>query len=275
VASFPPLGLNVSVDLRSQGEIEKPAPSIASAIVLKDVPQWTEAARGLVHGLAGFVNNEEAQIQVLLKLCKHLGDSLYPGFLKVLCVVEHQGDLAAHKLIAQSLASAISTGRLPTGQLSAWGSSNWPAPFGLDPSLSRQFLQTNPGNQPQSPLLSAGLYPLAKSANRSLGPIEFLCAWYSQPTALETLTTQEFEIVLEKLIRLISSSASAQSLYIQKLKGDLSTPMEGAMSRQTRQMIEHLTQKWESSLDPAQWIKLISAQGGGLMRPDHPNLSSG
>jgi len=58
------------------------------------------------------------------------------------------------------------------------------------------------------------------TASRALGPIEFLCAWYAQPTDLPVLSDEIFDKALSTVLRLIDSNKTAKKIYCYNLKMD-------------------------------------------------------
>ena len=180
-------------------------------------PDWHAATRELVAGFAGLPAPDE-RLRFLDKLCERLGGDLYPAFLQMLYVVERDGDAPARRLVADTLAHALSTGRLPVGRVPAWGA---PASF-------------------------AGT---GFERGRSLGPIEYLCAWYAQPSELPTLDAGTFAELAAALLRLVSGSESARALYCAKLLDDAEAPPSGALARETRTALVALGAEWRATAD--------------------------
>jgi len=148
------------------------------AWVLDTEPDWHTAAQSLVDGCSA-VDSSELRVRLLERLCVSLGDELYPAFLNILCAVSTFGDHKAQALVAETLVHALTTGRLPSGKLTAWGSGVVTA--------SGAFGQT-----------------------RSLGPIEYLCAWYAQPAGSKPLSATAFHRIAHALISLISVEEKAR-----------------------------------------------------------------
>ena len=111
-------------------------------------PNWGAAAQALVDGCVDLPDDED-RVALLGAVCHGLGDELYPAFIRVLWMIGQHGDHAAKAAVARALVHALRTGRLPSGRRSAWGAST--------PAIEHAYGRT-----------------------RSLGPIEFVCAWHAQ-----------------------------------------------------------------------------------------------
>ena len=184
-------------------------------MILADAPDWRAAAQELINGFVLLNDNRDEQIRTLDFLCEDLGGSLYPAFLQILYNIERHGDPAAKALVTEVLIYALMTGRLPSGKLSAWGGSEIPA--------NNSFGQT-----------------------RSLGPIEFLCAWYAQPTGLPPLTRGAFIDMSNSLLRLVSTNEKARDMYCSKLLSDAEDALSGSMSGKTRAGLTQLANRWQN-----------------------------
>jgi len=196
---------------------------------------WNAVAQRLVKGFV-LLNDPDDQIRVLDKFCERLGGSLYPAFLQVLYNIERHGDAAAKDVVTEVLVYALMTGRLPAGKLSAWGGSDLPT--------NSSFGQT-----------------------RSLGPIEFLCAWYAQPTGMPPLTRGAFIDMSNSLLRLVSTSEKARAMYCSKLLSDAEDALSGSMSGKTRSGLTQLANCWQN-VDDANEITnvfLDSLHGSSLL----------
>lgn len=192
---------------------------------LKAEPDWLAAARALTDGLAG-LPDAERRVQLLERCCLELGDALYPAFVKLLTAVARFGVPATRALVAESLAEAIVTARLPSVRLPAWGADRWPSA----PSSALGGLQLN---------------------TRSLGPVEFLCVWMQRDLANEVLTEEAFEKALALLLTLVDASPRARELYIGKLRADVEDPVEGLHTREGRQVLSSLAEQWNRGEPPA------------------------
>lgn len=188
---------------------------MSSTFQLNDNPDWHSAAQDLINGLHA-LDDAEREIQLLEKLCEKLGDELYPAFLQILFALEQFANNEAKQKIASTLVACIRTGRLPSGRLSAWGSSSITG--------DSAFGQT-----------------------RVLGPIEYVCAWYAQGGTTTPLSLQQFSLVLTSLLELVATNSQAKSFYCQKLQGDIDDPMSGALSNTTRQGLQELIEIWTHS----------------------------
>jgi hypothetical protein len=177
-------------------------------------PRWMEASQALVEGCLDLQNDED-RVALLTIVCERLGDELYPAFLRVLWTIGERGDHAACAAVARALVHALRTGRLPSGRRSAWGAS---------------------GSMP-----AAGF-----GAPRSMGPLEYLCAWFAQAEPARALTAQQFHSAARAVMDLVATSPEARALYCEKLLADVDDPISGALTRQTRQALRALVTAWSS-----------------------------
>lgn len=173
--------------------------------------RWALAAQALVEGCLD-LDRDDDRVALLAQVCHGLGDELYPAFLRVLWVIGRQGDHAARAAVAEALVHAIRTGRLPSGRRAAWGASGG----------------------------TSGAF----GATRSLGPIEYLCAWRAQAEGREALSDAAFESAAESLMELVATSRDARLLYGEKLLADVDDPIAGALTRPTRQALRALATAW-------------------------------
>lgn len=201
--------------------------------VLNKKPDWHAAAQSLVNGCSSVDTNEQ-RVRLMERLCASLGDELYPAFLNILCVISLSADQKAQILVAETLVHALTTGRLPSGKRVAWGAEG---------ASAAVFGQT-----------------------RSLGPIEYLCAWYAQPTGSKPLTAAAFYRIAHALISLISVEEKAKALYCAKLRADVADPIEGALARSTRQALSEMIQAWEEGGSPENVVSSFqnALHGSGL-----------
>jgi hypothetical protein len=179
-------------------------------------PRWAQAAQALVDGCIDLPGDEE-RVALLATVCDGLGDELYPAFLRVLVLVGQHGDHAARAALADTLVHALRTGRLPSGRRSAWG---------------------------------ATLPVAAYGSTRSLGPLEYLCAWHVQADAGEALSASQFDNAARALMELIGSSGHARALYCDKLLAEVDDPIVGALARPTRQALRALALAWSQGATP-------------------------
>jgi len=185
-----------------------------SAHTLRADPDWYSAAEALIEGCAHLPTPEE-RVRWLERLCLSLGDTLYPALLHVLCHVGEHGDHNAQKAVADVLVLALQSGRLPSGRHAAWGAAHG-------------------------------------AATRSMGPIEYLCAWHAQPDSRGQLNVTAFDRAARALIGLVSHSDSARRLYCAKLLADAEDPLGGAWSRGTRQALQAMARTWAAAGTPPQ-----------------------
>lgn len=207
--------------------------------ILKEQPDWHAAAQTLVSGCTALTSIEE-RIRLMDRLCKHLGDNLYPAFLQILCQISEHGDERAKQLVTETLVQALVSGRLPSGKLSAWGADTL--------SSNSAFGQT-----------------------RSLGPIEYLCSWYAQPSGRSPLTVSAFQQAAACILNLISTSDEARSLYCIKLLAEIEDPMGGSLSSRTRLAMKELVTAWQES---ASTEKIIDRYLTALQSDSQTRLAS-
>jgi hypothetical protein len=201
-------------------------------------PRLAQAAQALVDGCID-LPHEEDRVALLAAVCDGLGDDLYPAFLRVLSLIGQHGDHAARAAVADVLVHALRTGRLPSGRRSAWGADASSAPM---PSYGH---------------------------TRSLGPLEYLCAWHAQADAGRALSAEQFHAAARSMMDLIASSDDARRLYCEKLMADVDDPISGALTRQTRHALRELAIAWGSgaqSLDAtARFLSALPQAGGGSL----------
>ncbi|HET9646382.1 MAG TPA: hypothetical protein VFP68_24185 [Burkholderiaceae bacterium] len=181
-------------------------------------PNWVLAARALVDGCLDLSTDDE-RVEFMAAVCGGLGDELYPAFIRVLWTVGQHGDHGAKAAVARALVHALRTGRLPSGRRSAWGSS---APMNSNAAYGR---------------------------TRSLGPLEYLCAWYAQTDPPRALSAAQFHTAARALMELIASSREARLLYCEKMLADSDDPIGGALSRRTREALRALAHAWSEGVN--------------------------
>jgi len=203
--------------------------------ILKSEPDWFGAAQALVEGLQGQPSLDR-RVDVLERVCTDLGDALYPGFAKLLAAVAHFGEPDVKALVADTLAQALLTARLPAARVPAWGAGGFSSPF--------QGLGGVGG-----PLLSN---------SRKVGPLEFLCVWLVRDIADAPLDAEAFETAATYLLDLVSASPKAAALYIDKLRADAADPTEGLHNAQSRRLIEILAERWSAGDPPAEVARAVA-----------------
>jgi hypothetical protein len=181
-------------------------------------PRWAQAAQALVDG-CGDLTDDEDRVALLTAVCEGLGDELYPAFLRVLWTIGQHGDHAACAAVARALVHALRTGRLPSGRRSAWGASGSAQPA------------------------------VGFGSTRSLGPLEYLCAWHVQAEPARAMTAAQFHLAARALMDLIATSPEARALYCEKLLADVDDPISGALTRQTRHALRALATAWAAGVD--------------------------
>ena len=138
------------------------------APLLRQRPDWEAAAQTLINGCTVLASDEQ-RVRFMDRVCLALGDQLYPAFLKLLCLVSEHGDAEARRAVAQTMVHALSTGRMPSGRLQAWGA-------------------------------HAGEGRPRSAPTRTLGPIEYLCAWHAQQSGPAPLPAAAFDAATKAVI---------------------------------------------------------------------------
>jgi len=193
-----------------------PAHAREDTTLLKPNPDWIAAAQALADGVAALPASGP-RVELLEAVCIGLGDALYPAFVNVLCHLGRHGEPHVQRLVADTLVQSLRSGRVPSGRLAAWGTA----------------LRVDAG---------------AFGHERSLGPIEYLCAWHAQPSGRAPLPASAFDAALQPLLRLVDASPGAPALYCAKLRADANDPLVGAWSRSARQGVLALVDAWEAGL---------------------------
>lgn len=181
-------------------------------LTLRDQPDWAGAAEVLIEGCAHLPSREE-RVRWMERLCLSLGDALYPAFLQVLCRIGEHGNPQAQTAVADTLVLALQSGRMPSGRHAAWGA-QWDA---------------------------------SVRATRTMGPIEYLCAWFAQPDGRGTLGAVAFDRAARALVGLVSHSEAARRLYCAKLHSVADDPLEGAWTRSSRQALQAMALAWSQA----------------------------
>jgi len=191
------------------------------AVVLKAEPDWIGGAQALVSALEA-QPDDEGRIQVMDACRAALGDQVYPAFIKLLAAVGRFADAPARRLVAETLARALATARLPATRLPAWGADRF---AGLGVGL------------PQANL-------------RAAGPIEFLCLWLHRDVSTEPLTDEAFASALALVVELLNAAPEAARLYQAKLSGDVESPTEGLHTAASRRSMRALLDAWRAGRAP-------------------------
>lgn len=208
--AFPALGTPAGVPL----QIGPARPwfdenAAAEALDRRGEAGWEAAAQAVIDGCA-HMSDAQDRMRLLERLGDELGPARYPALIGVLCTVGERGGAAAQVAVADTLADALCSGRLPTGRRAAWGSA-----------------QEHGG-----------------CAGASLGPIEYLCAWHAEPNGAAMLPAAQFDPALRALLGLLSHAEAAHTLYCERLQAVADDPLQTALSRDTRQGLRGLADTW-------------------------------
>ena len=187
-------------------------------------PRWQAAAQRLVSALAA-QPDASARSRLLERVAARLGPGRYLGFVQLLCAVDQFGDAAARRTVADALAGAIASGRVPSGTVPAWGSAS--------------FVGSH----------------AAGAGGRRLGPIEFVCAALLQPGVSPAAGSAEAEFALRRLLGLLNASPQAAALYAARLQSHAGDPLEGGLSRRTRATLGALAAHWKAGEAPERVVR--------------------
>ncbi|RUL70874.1 hypothetical protein [Dyella choica] len=182
-----------------------------------------ETTRRLVGALQQ-ESSMELRLALAKRLVRQLGDEAYPIFLKMLLIIAESEDAAAKQCVADLLAAAAQRMDLPSGQLSAWGSS------------CRSTAE-------DTPCCTQG----SMNRRRLLGPIEYLTVWYCQQTQRQMLELALYTDAMRKLLTLFELNPQLRMFYASKLGADAGTELEGTYTRDTRDILVRLAQRWQQA----------------------------
>jgi hypothetical protein len=203
-----------------------------------DTPRWEAAAQRLVSALREQAD-DDARSRLLERVAARFGDEHYLGFVQLLCAVEHFGDPRARAIVADALAGALARHRLPAGAIPAWGAHS----FG-------------------PPALGGGLAAAsAMTGTRRLGPVEFLCASLLQPGARSAPQREEVELALRSVIALVGASRRAVQLYVERIAVHADDPLQGTLSRRTRDTLRAIATHWRDGDTPERIVRRGLAAG--------------
>ncbi len=216
---------------------DKPTPADA------ETERWLAMAARLQQSMLA-VGDLEVRLAILNQLSEQLGHHGYPGFLKLLMLLSHNGVREGKTIIAETLATAIQRSDLPSGILNAWGGSRMIGDQDINTPISAShLLRSFWGEAPR----------------RGLGPIEYLTVWFGQRTQRPYLTDDAYAAALTDLLALFNCSDTARQAYAQKILSDVQSPSEGAFTRLTKQRLNLLGQSWFENQSPVQIVREILA----------------
>lgn len=213
------------------------SPHASAASGHETSPRWEAAAQRLVSALAA-QPDRDARCRLLDRVAGRLRTPHYLSFVQLLCAVERFGDAAARTLVAEALADALESDRLPSGAVPAWGASSFRPAAALGVSAAS--------------LASGG---------RRLGPIEFLCAALLQPGVQPAASRSDADFALQRVIALVNASPRAAALYAARLQSHAADPLEGALSLRTRGTLQALGAHWQAGDSPERIVRRALAAG--------------
>jgi hypothetical protein len=177
---------------------------------LLDHPDWANAAQVLIDACAHLPDPSQ-RLDFMDGACRALGPQLYPAFLEVLTLVSERGSSPAQAAVADTLADALASGRIPAAPHPGWG-------------------RTSSG---------------AASALGALGPVEYVCARFLQPAnAAMAVSASALESVLRPLLQLIAHSPRASGMYCDRLEQAAANPLESLWTRSSRPALHALADQW-------------------------------
>ena len=208
-----------------------------------ETERWLIMAARLQQSMLS-VSDLNVRLAILNQLSEQLGSHGYPGFLKLLMLLSHNGDPKAKAIIAETLATAVQRSDLPSGNLNAWGGSRMIRDQDLTTPISASHLLRSFWGQ---------------SPRRDLGPIEYLTVWFGQRTQRPYLTDEAYASALCDLLSLFNCSDMARQAYAQKILSDVQSPSEGTFTRLTKQRLYTLAQSWFENRSPQQIVTEVQA----------------
>lgn len=180
-----------------------------------DDRDWSAAAQAVIDGCT-HLPEAQSRVQFLGRLCDELGPAQYPAFIGVLCTIGERGTREAAAAVAGTLVESLCCGCLPSGRRAAWGSMSMPA---------------------------------SGQGGRSLGPVEYLCAWHAQAGAQAGLAATHFDRALRPLLALLSQDDATRAAFCDHLRAVARDPMDGALSRSVRDGLLSLADGWQACGD--------------------------
>lgn len=205
------------------GYVAEPAEGVA----IRQDADFVGATQALLAALDQEPDANE-RVSLLNRVARNFGDDWFAAFVKVLCIVGQSRDQRAKELLADALCTAIQKGDMPSGFLTPWGIPS--SMLVLSPTATTSFFQ--------------------RAARRSLDPIEYLCAWYSQATHLTPLGDMIFRESLTALLALFNALPQAAAAYQAKLASDALNHPEGTFTEATRSRLLAIAEEWRHGLDP-------------------------
>jgi hypothetical protein len=201
-------------------------------------PDVGAAAHALVQRLQQFPQLED-RVVLLNDLNQCLGETWHPFYIKLLMVIGESAPFSAKALVAESIGHAMQRGQSPGGALNAWG---------VPTQLAAVVGQLGEGF-------------LRMAVRRTLDPLAYTCAWYSQSTSRSPLPQATFESTISALIALFSASEWAASVYQSKLSTDAANSTEGTFTGLTRLRVSTLASLWKQGLEPSQIAAEVARAG--------------
>lgn len=193
----------------------------------------------------------ELRLALAKRIVRQLGDEAYPVFLKMLLIVAESEDPDAKQCVADLLAAAAQRMDLPSGQLSAWGSSS-----------------RNAGEDAIAVSATSG----SMNRRRLLGPIEYLTVWYCQQTQRPMLDRNLYADSLRKLLALFELSPPLRAFYASKLDAEVGIELEGTYTCDTRRILGRIAECWQRPDSTPEEVVQAAIRG---TEPDTPAMPPG
>jgi hypothetical protein len=192
-----------------------------------------QAAREMIVAIhrAGSAQQRHKLLQQMTSL---LSDENFPALIKLFVIVGESDDVLAKNSLADALADTLVRGDIPSAPLTAWGSVS----------------------------LEIGGQTRGFSAGARLDPLQYLCAWRSQPSQQSSLSAGSFSRAIESMIAVFATRPEAADRYRNKIRADLLNSQDGAINSATRSLLTQIIDDWERGLAP----KEIAARALGAQR---------
>ncbi|WP_346948719.1 hypothetical protein, partial [Dyella sp.] len=102
---------------------------------------------------------------------------------------------------------------------------------------------------------------------RLLGPIEYLTVWHCQQTQRPMLEEALYADAVRKLLALFDLNPELRELYAGKLGSDAGGELEGTYTRDTRDILSRMAQRWRKPQSTPDEVVRAALRGDA---PDTP-----
>lgn len=196
------------------------SPSIYMTTIRTDA-DLLQAAREMIVAIhhAGSAQQRHKLLQQMTSL---LSDENFPALIKLFVIVGGSDDTFAKNSLADALADTLVRGDIPSAPLTAWGSVS----------------------------LEIGGQSRGFSAGARLDPLQYLCAWKSQPSQQSSLSSGSFSRAIEAMIAVFAERPEAAERYRAKIRADLLSSQDGAINTATRSLLNQVVDDWQAGMAP-------------------------